>query len=141
MGRNGMGKTTLMKSLMGIIPATRGSIKVGETDITALKSYERVADGIAYVPQGRMVFSTMTVKENIEPGLSATGASEIPGDIYELFPVLLEMKRPPRPATSPAASSSSWRSPGRSPPSRRCCCSTSRLKAFSPRSSRRWRER
>ena len=62
MGRNGMGKTTLMKSLMGIVPVKSGSVKIGETDITNLKSYERVADGIAYVPQGRMVFSTMTVE-------------------------------------------------------------------------------
>jgi urea transport system ATP-binding protein len=91
MGRNGMGKTTLMKSLMGIVPVTSGTVKVGDVDITNLKSYERVADGIAYVPQGRMVFSTMTVKENIETGLSVTGESAVPGDIYELFPVLLEM--------------------------------------------------
>src|SRR6201991_4972503 len=92
MGRNGMGKTTLMKSLMGIVPTKAGSVKVGKTDITNLASYERVADGMAYVPQGRMVFSTMSVKENIETGLTVTGESKIPGDIYELFPVLLEMK-------------------------------------------------
>jgi len=91
MGRNGMGKTTLMKSLMGIVPVKSGTVKVGEVDITELKSYERVADGIAYVPQGRMVFSTMTVKENIETGLTSTGESDVPEDIYELFPVLLEM--------------------------------------------------
>jgi len=91
MGRNGMGKTTLMKSLMGIVPVKSGTVKVGEVDITDLKSYERVADGIAYVPQGRMVFSTMTVKENIETGLTSTGESDVPEDIYELFPVLLEM--------------------------------------------------
>src|SRR6266567_383375 len=53
---------------------------------------ERVAKGLAYVPQGRMIFSTMTVKENIETGLVVSGGSEVPGDIYELFPVLLEMK-------------------------------------------------
>ena len=92
MGRNGMGKTTLMKSLMGIVPAKSGSVKIGDTDVTMLKSYQRVADGIAYVPQGRMVFSTMTVKENIETGLTSTGERAVPGDIYELFPVLLEMK-------------------------------------------------
>jgi urea transport system ATP-binding protein len=92
MGRNGMGKTTLMKSLMGIVPTKSGSVKVGAADITNLKSFERVADGVAYVPQGRMVFSTMTVKENIETGLTVTGDSQVPGDIYELFPVLLEMK-------------------------------------------------
>ena len=66
MGRNGMGKTTLMKSLMGIVPSREGQIAVGDTEITPVKTYDRVAKGIAYVPQGRMIFSTMTVKENIE---------------------------------------------------------------------------
>lgn len=91
MGRNGMGKTTLMKSLMGIVPTRRGSVKMGDSELVNLKSYERVAKGLAYVPQGRMIFSTMTVKENIETGLVASGGGEVPGDIYELFPVLLEM--------------------------------------------------
>jgi urea transport system ATP-binding protein len=92
MGRNGMGKTTLMKSLMGIVPAKAGSVNMNGTELVGLKSYERVAKGLAYVPQGRMIFSTMTVKENIETGLVASGESEVPGDLYELFPVLLEMK-------------------------------------------------
>jgi len=92
MGRNGMGKTTLMKSLMGIVPASGGNAMVGDTDITAMKSYDRVARGIAYVPQGRMIFSTMTVRENIETGLTVSGKTKVPLDIYELFPVLLEMK-------------------------------------------------
>jgi len=92
MGRNGMGKTTLMKSLMGILPAKSGSVAMDGTELSGLKSYERVAKGLAYVPQGRMIFSTMTVKENIETGLVVSGGSEVPGDIYELFPVLLEMK-------------------------------------------------
>lgn len=92
MGRNGMGKTTLMKSLMGIAPSKTGSISVGGADITKLKSFERVAKGIAYVPQGRMIFSTMTVEENIETGLTVSGERRVPGDLYEMFPVLLEMK-------------------------------------------------
>lgn len=92
MGRNGMGKTTLMKSLMGVVPTKSGHVKVGDKEVTALKSYERVANGMAYVPQGRMIFSTMTVQENIETGLTTTGESRVPGDIYELFPVLLDMK-------------------------------------------------
>ena len=92
MGRNGMGKTTLMKALMGIIPAKSGSVRMEGAEVGALKSYERVAKGLAYVPQGRMIFSTMTVQENIETGLVASGESKVPGDIYELFPVLLEMK-------------------------------------------------
>ena len=92
MGRNGMGKTTLMKSLMGILPAKSGSVAMDGTELSGLKSYERVAKGLAYVPQGRMIFSTMTVKENIETGLVVSGGSQVPDDIYELFPVLLEMK-------------------------------------------------
>ncbi len=92
MGRNGMGKTTLMKSLMGVVPTRSGKVSLGGGEITHLKSYQRVAKGIAYVPQGRMIFSTMSVAENIETGLVAHGDSKVPPDIYELFPVLLEMK-------------------------------------------------
>src|SRR5271167_1061864 len=66
MGRNGMGKTTLMKSLMGIVPSKSGAIRIGSAELTKMKSYERVAKGVAYVPQGRMIFPAMTVEENIE---------------------------------------------------------------------------
>src|ERR1041384_1892267 len=83
MGRNGMGKTTLMKSLMGILPSKSGSVAMDGTELSGLKSYERVAKGLAYVPQGRMIFSTMTVKENIETGLVGSGGSEVPGDRSE----------------------------------------------------------
>ncbi|WP_298951941.1 urea ABC transporter ATP-binding subunit UrtE [uncultured Methylobacterium sp.] len=92
MGRNGMGKSTLMRTLMGILPARGGTIRVDGQDVTALKSHQRVAKGLAYVPQGRMIFSTMTVQENIETGLTVTGESKVPGDLYTMFPVLLEMK-------------------------------------------------
>jgi urea transport system ATP-binding protein len=92
LGRNGMGKTTLMKSLIGMIPSKDGSVKLDTTELTPLKSFERVAAGVGLVPQGRMIFSTMTVKENIETGLTSTGEKEIPSDLYELFPVLDEMK-------------------------------------------------
>jgi urea transport system ATP-binding protein len=92
MGRNGMGKTTLMKSLMGILPTKSGSVSMDGSELGSLPSYERVAKGLAYVPQGRMIFPTMTVKENIETGLVVSGGTEVPADIYELFPVLLEMK-------------------------------------------------
>lgn len=92
MGRNGMGKTTLMKSLMGILPSSDGVIKIGDTSIENKQSYQRVEHGMAFVPQGRMIFSTMTVKENIETGLTVTGKKRVPDDIYALFPVLLEMK-------------------------------------------------
>ena len=92
MGRNGMGKTTLMKTMMGIVATKSGSIRVGGAEIGGLKSHARVAKGLAYVPQGRMIFSTMTVQENIETGLTVTGARKVPQDLYEMFPVLLEMK-------------------------------------------------
>ena len=92
MGRNGMGKTTLMKSLMGIVPSTGGGIRIGETEAMGLKPHKRVAAGFGYVPQGRGIFSTMTVEENVETGLSSTKEKTVSPDIYELFPVLLEMK-------------------------------------------------
>ncbi|WP_424969672.1 urea ABC transporter ATP-binding subunit UrtE [Dinoroseobacter sp. S76] len=92
MGRNGMGKTTLMKTLMGIVPEKDGEARIGDTPISGMKPHQRVSSGIAYVPQGRMIFSAMTVRENIETGLTSTGSKTVPEDIYELFPVLLEMK-------------------------------------------------
>jgi urea transport system ATP-binding protein len=92
MGRNGMGKTTLMKSLMGIVPSAKGAIRIADTPVEGMESYRRVAAGLAYVPQGRMIFSAMTVRENIETGLTVTGERNVPDHIYELFPVLLDMK-------------------------------------------------
>ncbi|MEM7711461.1 MAG: urea ABC transporter ATP-binding subunit UrtE [Pseudomonadota bacterium] len=92
MGRNGMGKTTLMKALMGIVPSTGGGVRIGETEAMTLKPHKRVAAGFGYVPQGRAIFSTMTVQENVETGLSSTTDKAVSPDIYELFPVLLEMK-------------------------------------------------
>lgn len=92
MGRNGMGKTTLFKSLIGILEVGKGSIKVDGKDVTSNESYQRVANGIAYVPQGRMIFPTLTVQENIETGMEVSGLKRIPDDIYALFPVLQEMR-------------------------------------------------
>lgn len=92
LGRNGMGKTTLMRSLIGMIPSRTGEVTLGETNIAGMKSYERVKAGVAFVPQGRMIFSTMTVKENIETGLTTVKEKTIPENLYELFPVLKEMK-------------------------------------------------
>jgi urea transport system ATP-binding protein len=89
-GRNGMGKSTLMKSLIGVMPARSGQVAVDGTDVTALATHQRVARGLAYVPQGRQIFGTMTVQENIEAGLVVTGKREIPQEIYRLFPVLAE---------------------------------------------------
>jgi urea transport system ATP-binding protein len=93
MGRNGMGKTTLMKALIGLLPCRSGTVTAGAADITALKSYQRVAKGVAYVPQGRMIFSTMTVEENIETGMAKTAKPSVLKSIYELFPVLWEMRK------------------------------------------------
>lgn len=92
MGRNGMGKTTLFKSLIGILEAGKGSIKIDGKDVTRNESYQRVENGIAYVPQGRMIFPTLTVQENIETGMQVSGLKHIPDDIYALFPVLQEMR-------------------------------------------------
>jgi len=89
-GRNGMGKSTLMKSLMGVMPARTGKIVVDGADVAGLPSYQRVAKGLAYVPQGRQIFGTMTVKENIETGLVVTGKSDIPNEIFDLFPILAD---------------------------------------------------
>ena len=91
-GRNGMGKTTLMKSLMGIVPATQGKMFLNNEDMTGFLSHERVSRGVAYVPQGRMIFPTMTVEENIETGLAASNKKTISDEIYDLFPVLKEMR-------------------------------------------------
>jgi urea transport system ATP-binding protein len=89
-GRNGMGKSTLMKSLIGVMPTRSGQIVVDGADVAGLPSYQRVARGLAYVPQGRQIFGTMTVKENIETGLVVTGKSDIPREIYDLFPILAD---------------------------------------------------
>jgi urea transport system ATP-binding protein len=93
MGRNGMGKTTLFKSLMGILPTKAGMVTVGGQEITRDESYRRVAKGIAYVPQGRMIFPTLTVEENIQTGLENAKDKTIPEEIYALFPVLWDMRR------------------------------------------------
>jgi urea transport system ATP-binding protein len=93
MGRNGMGKTTLFKALMGILPSKAAKAEVDGDDINGAETYRRVAKGLAYVPQGRMIFPNMTVQENIETGLENTKIREIPSDIYALFPVLFDMRR------------------------------------------------
>ena len=91
-GRNGMGKSTLMKTLIGMMPAKSGTITLEGAGIAALPSHGRVARGLAFVPQGRMVFPAMTVQENIETGLFVHGGRRVPPDIYALFPVLQEMR-------------------------------------------------
>ena len=93
MGRNGMGKTTLFKSLIGVLPAGGGSIKVDGVDVTKMIPSQRVANGIAYVPQGRMIFPSMTVLENIQTGLETVKDKTIPDEIFALFPVLFDMRQ------------------------------------------------
>ncbi|HEY9192553.1 MAG TPA: urea ABC transporter ATP-binding subunit UrtE [Methyloversatilis sp.] len=93
MGRNGMGKTTLFKSLIGILPLKSGQIEVAGKEVSKDESFQRVAKGIAYVPQGRMIFPTLTVEENIQTGLENARVKKVPEDIYALFPVLWEMRR------------------------------------------------
>ncbi len=93
MGRNGMGKTTLFKSLMGILPSKATKATVDGESLIGADGYQRVHKGLAYVPQGRWIFPSMTVQENIETGLEKSKTREIPEDIYALFPVLWEMRK------------------------------------------------
>jgi urea transport system ATP-binding protein len=93
MGRNGMGKTTLFKSLIGVLPLKSGTIDVDGMDVSKDESFRRVAKGVAYVPQGRMIFPTLTVEENIQTGLENAKHKRIPEEIYALFPVLFDMRR------------------------------------------------
>ncbi|HEY0007238.1 MAG TPA: urea ABC transporter ATP-binding subunit UrtE [Tepidisphaeraceae bacterium] len=93
MGRNGMGKTTLMKSLIGILPSGSGTIAVDGKRVQAFDSWKRVKSGLAFVPQGRQVFPLMTVEENIRTGLETVRKRSIPSYIYDLFPVLKEMRK------------------------------------------------
>jgi urea transport system ATP-binding protein len=92
MGRNGMGKTTLFKTLMGILPQWGGQIQVEGVEVSGMETHSRVAHGIAYVPQGRMIFPAMSVLENIQTGLPASAKGVVPEDLYTLFPVLYEMR-------------------------------------------------
>jgi urea transport system ATP-binding protein len=92
MGRNGMGKTTLLKSLIGILPSKSGSIKLEDREMTGLSPHERVREGISYVPQGRMIFPTLTVWENILTGARGSIADGVWDEIYALFPILKDMR-------------------------------------------------
>lgn len=95
LGRNGVGKTTLLKCLMGLLPIKSGQILLDGKDISKMSAEQRVQAGLAYVPQGREIFSMLSVEENILIGMAKFSASKIkgvPAYIYELFPVLQEMK-------------------------------------------------
>ena len=96
LGRNGMGKTTLLKCLMGLLPIERGRIAFAGTDLGGLRPDQRAALGIAYVPQGREIFARLTVLENLKIAIEATPAARLNGDrrvpawVFETFPVLKE---------------------------------------------------
>jgi urea transport system ATP-binding protein len=92
MGRNGMGKTTLLKTLIGILPAKTGSIKLENTELAKLSSFDRVRQGIAYVPQGRQIFPSLTVMENMLTGARTKVERGEWEEIFSLFPVLSEMR-------------------------------------------------
>ena len=92
LGRNGVGKTTLLKSLMGLVPIKSGSLQWQGQDIARKTPYERARAGIGYVPQGREIFARLTVEENLRMGLAYCPArTAIPAELYELSPVLKQM--------------------------------------------------
>ena len=92
LGRNGVGKTSLLKSLMGVVPIKTGRVVLDGADISRANPDERVRRGIGYVPQGREIFSRLTVEENLRMGLaSKPGGSAVPPELFELFPVLKQM--------------------------------------------------
>src|SRR5438132_1475389 len=95
LGRNGVGKTSLLRALIGQHPISKGSITFEGSDITGLKPYERARRGIAYVPQGREIFPLLTVEENLKTGFAPLQRDQrqIPDDVFSLFPVLGNMLR------------------------------------------------
>jgi urea transport system ATP-binding protein len=89
LGRNGVGKTTLLKSLMGLVPIKSGVVTFDGRDLSTAKPYERAAAGVGYVPQGREIFARLTVEDNLRMGLATQpGGTPIPPELFELFPVL-----------------------------------------------------
>ena len=92
LGRNGVGKTTLLKSLMGLVPIRTGSIEFEGKPILGMTPYQRARAGIGFVPQGREIFARLTVEENLRMGLAYKSvATPIPAELFELFPVLRQM--------------------------------------------------
>ncbi|MEQ1803941.1 MAG: urea ABC transporter ATP-binding subunit UrtE [Burkholderiaceae bacterium] len=92
LGRNGVGKTTLLKTLMGVVPLKTGRIRLAGADIARATPYERVRQGVGYVPQGRDIFARLSVQENLAMGLAYRPASTpLPAELFELFPVLGQM--------------------------------------------------
>jgi len=93
LGRNGVGKTTLLKSLMGLVPIREGNITFEGQTITRATPYERARAGIGYVPQGREIFNRLSVEDNLRMGLATRpGSARIPAELFELFPILDQMR-------------------------------------------------
>jgi urea transport system ATP-binding protein len=92
-GRNGMGKSTLFRALIGMIPTRGGKITLNDKEITNQPSHKRVKQGVAFVPQGRMIFPYLTVYENLISGVSGSVSKDEVNEIYALFPVLHEMRK------------------------------------------------
>lgn len=95
LGRNGVGKTSLMRAVVGLKPVSRGRIAWEGSDVTSLPAHARAARGVAYVPQGRHIFPLLTVEENLKTGFAClpAGQRHLPSEIFELFPVLKDMLR------------------------------------------------
>ena len=94
LGRNGVGKTTLLRTLMGLVPATTGQVTFAGRDLTRAKPDERARAGVGYVPQGREIFPRLSVEENLRMGLATRPrGAEMPARVFELFPVLRQMLR------------------------------------------------
>jgi urea transport system ATP-binding protein len=94
LGRNGVGKTTLLRTLMGLVPAKSGRMLFADQDVTHAKPEERARAGIGYVPQGREIFARLSVEENLEMGLATRAAgARVPARVFEMFPVLKQMLR------------------------------------------------
>jgi urea transport system ATP-binding protein len=92
LGRNGVGKTTLLRTLMGLVPARTGSVRFADRDLTNARPDERARAGVGYVPQGREIFGRLTVEENLEMGLATQGrGATVPARVFEMFPVLKQM--------------------------------------------------
>jgi urea transport system ATP-binding protein len=92
LGRNGVGKTTLLRTLMGLVPAKSGKVAYDERDLTHVPPYDRARAGLGYVPQGREIFPRLSVEENLQMGLATRpNRAKLPDRVFEMFPVLKQM--------------------------------------------------
>ena len=138
LGRNGVGKTSLLRAIVGAHPISAGAIRWDGEDITPLPTYERARRGIAWVPQGRDIFPLLTVRENLETGFAVLprGERRVPDDIFELFPVSADDAAPARRRSVGRTAAAARDRPRTGDASRSCWCWTSRPRASSPASSR-----